>query len=546
MRSARRATALLAGLVAAALPGLAVMAASPGAADTAPPSRDVPATVSADALPTVQVDGVVWSQAVAGDVVYAGGNFTTARPAGAAAGTKTVDRTNLLAFDIRTGVLVSSFAPALNGQVTAVAASADGKRVYVGGSFTTVDGQKRSRFAAFDTATGALVKAVAPRFNSSVSALAVSGSTVYVGGAFTTASGVARARLAAVSTVNGAVTKWAPGADASVSALVATPDGKGVVVGGHFTQLAGESAPGLGAVDATTGESRAFEANTVIKDSGVKSGITSLTTDGHLVYGTGYDFGGGNFEGTFAADPSDGSIVWIEDCRGDTYAAAPAGDAIYTVSHAHDCSSSGGFPETNPRTWHRAAAFSTDAKGVVSNSSTRWSPFAGRPAPQLLTWWPLLSAGTFTKQSQAAWSVVATDDYVVLGGEFPKVNGKGQQGLVRFAVRSEAPNKSGPVDSGKALGLTATAQSDGTVDLTWKQTWDRDNEQLTYTLVRVGVSAPLVSRTASSSFWELGTMKATDDATAPGSRSYRLSVKDPLGNTVKSALVTVTVPAPSA
>jgi hypothetical protein len=42
--------------------------------------------VTADGLPTVQVDGVVWSQAIVGDTVYAGGSFANARPAGAVPG----------------------------------------------------------------------------------------------------------------------------------------------------------------------------------------------------------------------------------------------------------------------------------------------------------------------------------------------------------------------------------------------------------------------------------------------------------------------------
>ena len=67
--------------------------------------------VSADALPTVQIDGVVWSQAVVGNTVYAGGRFNNARPAGAAAGTQLTPRGNLLAYDITTGNLVTSFAP---------------------------------------------------------------------------------------------------------------------------------------------------------------------------------------------------------------------------------------------------------------------------------------------------------------------------------------------------------------------------------------------------------------------------------------------------
>src|SRR3954447_20545312 len=105
------ATAGLFALTGGALASLPLSAS----ADTAPPDAATPPTVSADALPTVQADGGVWAQAVVGNTVYAGGKFTTARPAGSAAGTNTVNRNNLLAYDIRTGDLVASFAPNLNG-----------------------------------------------------------------------------------------------------------------------------------------------------------------------------------------------------------------------------------------------------------------------------------------------------------------------------------------------------------------------------------------------------------------------------------------------
>ena len=75
-------------------------------------SRTVaPPGVTADALPTVQVNGVVWTQFVVGNTVYAGGQFSTARPSGAAPGKSTVRRSNLLAFDIRSGKLIAAFAP---------------------------------------------------------------------------------------------------------------------------------------------------------------------------------------------------------------------------------------------------------------------------------------------------------------------------------------------------------------------------------------------------------------------------------------------------
>ena len=67
------------------IPVIAVTSAPAAQADTVP-AAGTPATVSADGLPTWQVNGVVWSQAVAKNVVFAGGKFTAARPPGVAVG----------------------------------------------------------------------------------------------------------------------------------------------------------------------------------------------------------------------------------------------------------------------------------------------------------------------------------------------------------------------------------------------------------------------------------------------------------------------------
>ena len=68
------------GAVAAEPPGVAAAAAAPLAPEAVPP------TVTADALPTWQVNGVVWSQAIVGTTAYVTGSFTKARPPGVAAG----------------------------------------------------------------------------------------------------------------------------------------------------------------------------------------------------------------------------------------------------------------------------------------------------------------------------------------------------------------------------------------------------------------------------------------------------------------------------
>jgi hypothetical protein len=111
----------VAGLCAAVLTGAALTvasAAAPAAADTAPVPPETTETVSADALPTVQVNGVVWDQVVVGNRVYATGQFTQARPAGAAAGTNQTARSHILAYDLTTGALITSWAPTLNARAS--------------------------------------------------------------------------------------------------------------------------------------------------------------------------------------------------------------------------------------------------------------------------------------------------------------------------------------------------------------------------------------------------------------------------------------------
>ena len=95
-------------------------------ADTAPVGG-LPATVSADVLPTEQINGVAWAQVTVGNTVYVTGSFSQARPAGVAVGgAGSVTRSNLLAYDITTGKLITSFNHSLNAQGLAIAASPNG------------------------------------------------------------------------------------------------------------------------------------------------------------------------------------------------------------------------------------------------------------------------------------------------------------------------------------------------------------------------------------------------------------------------------------
>jgi PKD repeat protein len=537
--------AVTAALVAGALTVSGLVAVGPAAADTVPAEGTAP-TVSADALPTAQIDGVVWQQAIAAGKVWVGGEFGTARPAGAAAGTSTVVRRNLLAYNLTTGVLDASFAPNANAQIRAVAASPDGTRVYVGGNFTTIAGQTRNRIAAFDTATGALVASFNPGTNSQVRALVATNTTVYAGGIFTSAGGQARTRLAAFSAANGAVLPWNPSADnGSVSALTLSPDGTQVVVGGNFTTFNGSGNPGYGLarVDATTGASLSFGANTLIRNGAADASITSLSSDASGVYGTGYVFGStGNLEGTFRASWETGEIVWVEDCHGDTYAAWPASDVVYTAGHAHYCGNVGGFPQTDPWSFYRAIAFTKAVTGTLTRDPYGYFNYEGTPAPTLVHWFPEINTGSYTGQGQGPWTVTGNDDYVVYAGEFTIVNNVRQQGLVRFARSAIAPNKQGPRVAGANFVPSAVSLAAGTVRLAWQSNFDRDNADLVYEVVRNGTT--IHTFTASSAEWRRPQLGFVDTGLVPGATyTYRLRAKDPFGTTATGNTVSVTVAA---
>ncbi len=525
----------------------------PASADTAPPAvggTTAPSTVSSDVLPTVQVDGVVWTQTVVGNTVYAGGQFSTARPAGAPVGTSTTPRADMLAYDIRTGQLLTSFAPTFNGQVLGITPSADGTALYVVGNFTKVNGVNRYRVVKLDAATGAVLTGFNAVLDYRAQVAVLSGDVLYVGGAFSTANGQPRKHLAAFRAGDGALLSWAPSADdGQVMSMVASADSSRLVVGGQFTTLNGQAAYGLGALDTVSGATQPFPAASVVRDAGPNAAINHLSTDGQLIYGTGQVFGsGGNLEGTFAADARTGALAWLEDCHGDTYGAEPISGAVYVVGHAHFCGNIGGFPQPPNWLYHRALAFSTAATGTVgANTTGNYASFAGQPSPSLLTWWPDLAPGTVTGQNQAAWSVAGNSQYVVLGGEFPSVNGTAQQGLVRFAVRSLAPNQDGPQLKGSAFAPTLTALPNGSVRVSWAADWDRDNTRLSYKVVRNGdLAHPVATLQADSTFWNTPALNYVDhDVVAGTSYTYRLYATDPLGNTVAGDTRAVTARATS-
>ncbi|SDF11888.1 PKD domain-containing protein [Blastococcus fimeti] len=528
----RALSALVAGALAGAL--IALGLAVPSSASAVEPTpAPLPDTVSADALPTVQTNGVVWSMATVGTTVYATGSFTTATPSGGGAGAA---RGNLLAFDVRTGALIPGFDHRLNGQGRIVVASPDGSRIYVGGDFTTVDGIARGHVAAFDVATGALVPGFAPTTNQAVYSLAVAGSTVYAGGNFTTAGGQTRTRLAAFNASTGALTSWAPTANNTVRGIVVDPTGTRIVLAGQFGTVNGITAYSIASVDTAGGDAKSQPWG--INNTGDPAGAWSLKLYGGVAYASVYAYQIGNVEGVVAFDPTTLDLVWMNDCHGDPYDTWSDGTVLYNASHAHDCETAGSFPDPNPRTWQRAVAMTVAATGILKATTDlpRYTSWEGRPSPSILHFWPTLNTGTYTQQFQGPWSVTGAGDYVVFGGEFTSVNGRSQSGLVRFARPSVAPNDRGPELTAAQMRPQATSNTAGEVVVRFPSSYDMDDAALTYQVFRDGGTTPVHTATVESAWWKRPVQQFTDTTAPAGSTAtYRVTVTDPYGNAITSS-----------
>lgn len=546
---ARLAGVLALGLVSASL---VVVPANAETAAAATPTW--PETVSADPLPTTQINGVAWTQQVVGNKVYVGGEFANARPAGAAAGTSLTARANLLAYNLTTGVLDTGWNPGTNATVSAMALSPDGSRLYIAGTFTTVAGQSRYRAAAFDTATGALTS-WRPIINGAVAGIRATNSMVYMTGSFTVVGGASRQKMAAVSAASSAtvLATFAPVLEGGWGgrAVEIAPDGSKVVVAGSFLSTNGsttiEQGRGISALDPVTGALLQWKVSSVLHNAGDVSAMYSLSSDGDSVYGTAYDYGGSNvtdrFEGTFRASWTDGTMVWMEDCHGDTYGVAQTGGVVYTAQHTHYCGNIGEFPQENPWYYNHSLAWAKEPSGtLITPDTVGYRSFTGNPAAKLLHWYPKWTAGTFTGQNQAGWTVAAGGDYVLYGGEFTRIGSTAQQGLVRFAKRSIAPKKIGPAITGGNYVISARSFVGGMARIAWRANHDPDSPTMTYELFRQGTTAALYTTTASSTYWVRPSMSFTDSTVTAGTTyNYRVRVTDPDGNWTVSNWTPVTI-----
>jgi hypothetical protein len=162
------------------------------------------------------VDSYVYSIAVSGTDVYAGGNFTTAGGNGA----NYIAKWN--------GNSWSTLGLGVNSSVSSIAVS--GTDVYAGGGFTSAGGNSSIRYVA--KWNGSSWSALGLGVNGSVNSIAILGTDIYVGGGFTSAGG--NSSIKYLGKWNGS--SWL-GIGSGVNNIVRTisTSGTDLYVGGDFT-----------------------------------------------------------------------------------------------------------------------------------------------------------------------------------------------------------------------------------------------------------------------------------------------------------------------
>ncbi|MEA2580946.1 MAG: trimeric autotransporter adhesin [Actinomycetota bacterium] len=358
------------------IPRLAALDATTGAAD--------PAWDRTPNLP-------VYSLALSDDAVhvYVGGAFT---------GMGGEVQSGLVAIDLTTGAAVSGWDANVDGSVYALAASADGSTIYLGGKFTHVGGSSRGNLAAVDAGTGALSSALTARANGIVRSLVTYGDRLYAGGLYSKLAGQVANDLGAFKMSTGQLdASWQPRADGLIRSIAVAADGSSVYVAGDFNTINTTNRPHLAKIDATTGNlvGAFFPTN----NGYVLYKTFAVTLGGSQVFAGMGGPAGGRIR---AFDAVSGQVNWNDNADGDVQACAFANGRLYVGGHWDDF---GNTPVHRP-----ALAWLDPLTGSISS----WSP-----AP-----------------NGAVWGLTASGAHVMVGGDFTRVAGDERAGV---AVYLDAP-----------------------------------------------------------------------------------------------------------
>ncbi|WP_081682554.1 PKD domain-containing protein [Marmoricola sp. URHB0036] len=298
---------------------------------------------------------------VVGDRVFVVGSFATVandvRANGATpANTTSYNQPHIAAYDLGTGLVDPTFNPVFDGNsgfdVDAVEASPDGTRLYVSGSFNTVNGVTKKGIAEIDPDNGDTVPGFTADADSRVTELAVSGTTVYAGGRFGKINGVVRKSLAAVDALTGVVDTGfvnnlsggiGVNGGLTVQKLLLTHDGSKLLVIHTGRQINGQDRYGIGIIDTATKQLTPWRTRLWDDNLQFVGGIQRIISgsiapdDSWFVVSSGSGGDRPPINDTVVAYPMTGGNdvqpKWISRCFDSVYSTAISEKAVYIGGH---------------------------------------------------------------------------------------------------------------------------------------------------------------------------------------------------------------------
>ena len=298
------------------------------------------AALNATADKTWMTNGNVYAVVQAGNRIYVGGRFTrvSACAPTASCPTKTVDALNVAAFDATTGAAIAGFHPQVEGtNATVWALAVLGSNLFIGGRFDSVDGTPRLNLAGVDLDTGALDTSIDTPVGTGdtnhIRGMVASSSRLYVAGGFSSVDGQPRSKLAAFDASGSLDPNWKPRTDGVTRSLGLTCDGSGVIAGGAFQDAAGtggplESRKTLAIFDASTGALDPWTPPAAEIPNGVTTYDLSATCSRLFV-----GYGGTNWIYGYDLTKDTDNILWQLQTGGNVQAVTVRGDRVLFGGH---------------------------------------------------------------------------------------------------------------------------------------------------------------------------------------------------------------------
>jgi len=289
------------------------------------------------------------------DLVVVGGDFTQVRDASGVP----MNRPYIFAFRRSTGLIETSFDPVLNNEVSSLVAGTDASSVYVGGFFTTVNGQtNRKGLTKLDLA-GDRISEFKGRTNARVKDLALVNGILYVAGTFSKYLSTPIELLVAADATTGQPlptlnfdfadefsTSRTTGT-LSIDEIDVSSDGSRLVAIGNFGTIDGEVRHRLAVFDlsgASASLSPWMSSIYSVQCGSLKpqyvSDIDIAPDNSYFVVASSGGYGGGNpacdtaHRFNFADIGGDVQPAWTNYSGGDTYLGlAISGEVVYVGGH---------------------------------------------------------------------------------------------------------------------------------------------------------------------------------------------------------------------